>query len=98
MMMLGLGAKGTMGAWGYQAQIMYFLFEEEGALEDLYGTSIDSEVGTEMDLRVTYAFNKHFSLGNVISVFIPGDGVQDLRGDDYDDTAFLNTVEITWNF
>ncbi len=98
MMMLGFGAKGTMGAWGYQAQIMYFLFEEEGALEDLYGTSIDSEVGTEMDLRVTYAFNKHFSLGNVISVFIPGDGVQDLRGDDYDDTAFLNTVEITWNF
>lgn len=98
MMMLGLGAKGAMGAWGYQAQVMYFLFEETGALEDSYGTDIDSEVGTEMDLRVTYAFNEHFSLGNVISVFIPGDGVQDLRGDDYDDTAFLNTIEITWNF
>jgi hypothetical protein len=98
MIMLGMGAKGAMGAWGYQAQVMYFLFEEEGALEKTKGSNIDNEVGTEVDLRVTYAFNEHFSLGNVISVFIPGDAVEDLRGDGYDDTAFLNTVEMTWKF
>jgi len=35
---------------------------------------------------------------NVFSVFDPGDGVQDIRGDEYDDTAIMNTVEIIWMF
>ncbi len=60
--------------------------------------SIDDAVGLELDLQVTYHFTKNFSLGNVISLFDPGDGVQDLRGDDFDQMAFLDTVEFKWNF
>jgi hypothetical protein len=95
---LGIGTKGAMDKWSYKAQLMYFWFTEVGALEQVTAKSIDDAVGLEFDLQVTYNFTKNFSLGNVISVFDPGDGVQDLRGEDFDKTAILNTVELTWNF
>jgi hypothetical protein len=106
MMMLGAGCKGVWEKWQYKTQLMYFWFENTGALEDLAGTTtlpnargdISEDMGLEYDLQITYNFNKHFSLGNVFSIFVPGDGVQDLRGEDYDQTAFLNTVEAKWEF
>ncbi len=99
MMMLGAGAKGKYDNWSYKTQLMYFWFENTGALEDVYNVSdIDSAMGLEYDLQITYEFNKHFSLGNVAAVFVPGDGVQDIRGDDYDETAFMDTIEMKWKF
>ena len=95
---LGIGTKGALSNWSYKTQLMYFWFEETGALEDVEGKSIDSAVGLEFDLQITYHFSKHFSLGNVVSLFDPGKGIQDLRGDDFDKTAFVDTVELKWIF
>ncbi|MBW1975425.1 MAG: hypothetical protein JRI45_07620 [Deltaproteobacteria bacterium] len=98
MMSIGVGAKGTYDKWQYKAQFQYFWFADEGALEDIEGKDISDELGMEFDLQITYKFNKHFSIGNVISVFDPGDAIEDLYGDDYDETAFMNTVELKWQF
>ena len=98
MINLGIGAKGAMGNWSYKAQFIYFWFEETAALEDIEGRSIDNEVGFEFDLQVTYRFSKHFSLGNVVSIFDPGNGIQDLRGEDFDQIAFVDAVEFQWTF
>jgi len=95
---LGIGTNGALNKWSYKAQFIYFWFAETGALEDVAGKSIDDAVGLECDLQVTYHFNKNFSLGNVVSVFDPGSGVKDLRGDDFDQMAFVDTVEFTWSF
>ncbi len=101
MMMIGGGLKGTYNKWSYKTQIMYFWFEDTGALEDIaYGgsTDIDDNVGLEFDLNFTYKFSNHFSMGNTFALFDPGDGVQDIRGDDYDETAIMDTVELKWAF
>jgi hypothetical protein len=95
---LGIGTNGGMGKWSYKAQFIYFWFAETGALEQVTGNSIDDAVGLEFDLQVTYRFNKNFALGNVISLFDPGDGVKDLRGDDFDKMAFIDAIEFTWTF
>jgi hypothetical protein len=78
--------------------LQYFEFEDTGALEDVEGKRIDDEMGWEFDLNLTYHFTNHFSLGNTFSVFDPGDGIQDLYGDDFDQTAIMNTFEMRWNF
>ncbi|MFW5901814.1 MAG: hypothetical protein ACOCTS_02115, partial [Thermodesulfobacteriota bacterium] len=94
------------GKFSYKTQFQYFWFEETGALEDLrdddgtplYAEDIDDEIGWEFDLQLTYHFTSHFSIGNVISIFDPGDGIEDLRGSDYDETAYLDTIELIWTF
>jgi hypothetical protein len=109
MQALFLGMMGNHGKWYYKLQGSYFEFEEVGALEDLgelgvfsgegaQKGDIDDEMGFEITFRLKYDFSNHFSIANVISAFEPGDGIEDLRGDDYDDTAFMNTVEIAWRF
>jgi hypothetical protein len=95
---LGIGAKGSRNNWEYKAMMQYFEFEDTGALEDLEGKSIDDEMGIEFDVHLTYHFTDHFSLGNTLSVFDPGDGIQDLYGSDYDETAIMNTCEMIWSF
>lgn len=99
MVMIGAGAKGALSEQvSYKTQIMYFAYEETGAIEQVYGTSIDDEVGIEFDLQVTYTFSKHFSLGNVFAVFLPGDGIEDRLGSDYDEPGFIDTIEMIWKF
>ncbi len=95
---LGIGCKGAMDQFSYKTQFQYFWFEETGALEDIYGKDIDDSVGWEYDLQLTYHFNKHFSLGNVFSYFDPNDAVKDLAGNDYDNSAIMDTVEMIWKF
>ncbi|BBO83271.1 hypothetical protein DSCO28_38370 [Desulfosarcina ovata subsp. sediminis] len=94
----GIGVKGEIDKFAYRAQILFMTFEEEGALEDVYGNDIDSYVGTEYDIHLSYKFGKHFTLANCLSIFDPGDAVQDIRGDDYDDIGIIDTVEMTWSF
>lgn len=101
MIMIGAGSKGALSdQLSYKAMIMYFMFESEDNLPNVVdpGTSVDDEVGLEIDFQLTYTFNKHFSLGNVLAVFVPGDGVTDRLGSDYDETAIVDTIELTWKF
>ncbi len=96
---VGGGVKGISGKFTYKTQFQYFWFEDTGALEDISGAdNVDEEMGWEFDLQLTYKFSKHFSLGNTIAFFKPGDGIQDLLGDDFDETAVLNTIELKWAF
>ena len=97
---LGIGTKGTCKNWSYKAQLQYFWFEDTGALEDVTSRTndIDNAIGYEGDMQITYNFSDNFSLGNVISVFDPGDGVEDLRGPNYDAVAVVDTIEMKWNF
>jgi len=100
MIMAGGGLKGTYQNWSYKGQVMYFWFAETDAIEDrgYGGGDVDEDVGLEFDLQLTYKFSNHFSIGNVFALFDPGDGIQDLRGDDFDQTAILDTVELKWSF
>jgi hypothetical protein len=95
LIMWGLGVKGTFGKWSYKAQYMDFSFDEE---PDHIVAGIDDEVGQEFDLRVAYAFSKHFTIANCFAAFEPGDAIEDLWGNDYDDTALINTIELIWNW
>ena len=99
MAMCGLGISGSKDAWQYKTQLMYFWFDDTGALEDVYQSgNISDDIGLEWDLQITYKFGEHFSVGNVFALFDPGDGVKDLRGEDFDRTAILDTVELKWQF
>ena len=94
MIMYGLGAKGQLTEqFSYKTQLMCFELEEKDAL----GID-DDDMGWEFDLQLTYAFNNHFSIGNVLSIFDPGDAIEDIRGADFDDTAYMDTIEMKWKF
>jgi len=95
----GLGCKGAVGDLTYKTQLQKIYLEETGALEEVTGVSdIDDVLGWQYDLLLTYQFSDHFSIGNCISIFEPGDAVEDLRGDDYDETAIMDTIEMKWKF
>jgi len=96
MLMWGLGFKGKYDKWSYKVQYMDFRFDEEPI--GLDGTRTDDEVGQEFDLRVAYAFSKHFTMANCFAAFDPGDAIEDLWGDEYDDTALVNTIELIWSW
>ena len=96
LMMWGLGFKGNYGKWSYKVQYMDFQYDEEPI--GLDGTRTDDEVGQEFDLRVDYAFSKHFTIANCFAAFEPGDAVEDMWGSDYDNTAPVNTFELIWSW
>ena len=95
MLMWGLGFKGKFDKWSYKVQYMDFQFDEEP--DELY-PGVDDEVGQEFDIRVAYAFSKHFTIANCFAAFDPGDAIEDMNGDDYDDTALVNTIELIWTW
>jgi hypothetical protein len=96
LLMWGLGFKGKYEKWSYKVQYMDFQYDEEPL--GLDGTRTDDEVGQEFDLRVAYAFSNHFTIANCFAAFDPGDGIEDLLGNDFDDTALINTVELIWSW
>jgi hypothetical protein len=101
LIMLGAGCKGALNEkLDYKTQIMYFALAQTENFLKVGSTTedIDDEVGYEFDLLLTYKFNPHFSLGNCISVFLPGNSIEDRLGKDYDATAFMDTVEMKWSF
>jgi len=95
LLMWGVGIKGKYGNWSYKAQYMDFSFDEEP--DQLY-PGVDDEVGQEFDIRVAYAFSKHFTIANCFAAFDPGDAIKDIWGDEYDDTALVNTIELIWSW
>jgi hypothetical protein len=97
LLMWGLGFKGKYDKWSYQVQYMDFSFDEEPIGFDGV-TRTDDEVGQEFDIRVAYAFSNHFTIANCFAAFDPGNGIQDRLGDDFDDTALVNTIELIWSW
>ncbi len=101
---LGVGVKGKQNNFFYKAQFQYFWLDDTGALEDFLkkdkniNKKLDDQFGWECDLYVNYSFSNHFSIGNTISIFSPGDFFEDYYGDDYDSTAYLDAIELKWNF
>ena len=95
---LGIGTQGGVNKWSYKTQLQYFFLEETGALEDVLGNSVDDTMGWEWDLQITYHFNPHFSLGNVLALFDPGDAVEDINGEGFDEMAIANVLELKWQF
>ena len=98
LIMVGLGVRGKVNKRTYKAQYMHFEMEDTGALEDVLARNVDEEMGDEFDLRVAYSFGKHFTMADCLSVFNPGDGVEDVWGAGYDDTAYINTIELIWKW
>ena len=99
LMMWGLGFKGKFGNWSYKVQYMDFQFDEAPNVNKAgLAKDVDDEVGQEFDLRVAYEFSKHFTIANCFSAFDPGDAIEDYYGDDYDDTALVNTIELIWKW
>lgn len=102
LIMLGLGAKGKFGDLSYQAQIMQFWFDTSDGMEELLGRDVDSDVGMEFDLLLRYQFGPHFSVGNNIAVFNPGDAIEDIwdseTASSNDEIAFMDTIELTWTW
>lgn len=99
--MLGLGIKGqVIEKFEYKLQYMNFWFENHKALEQVLGNTLDSNrVGAEWDLSLTWKFSPNFSLGNVLSIFEPGTATKDrLALGTNDRMAWMNTVELTWNY
>ncbi|MCF8027440.1 MAG: hypothetical protein K9K81_03675 [Desulfobacteraceae bacterium] len=102
---IGAGFKGRWDKFDYKVQFQYLMFTETGAMEDLTGTEIDDEMGSELSANLTYRFNPHFSLGTTLSLFSPGNGTQDIleakypdTGGDWDEIALCNYIEMTWRF
>lgn len=99
LIMFGVGAKGVLSEkLSYKGQVMYFSFAETDALEDFYGRDIDDEVGFEFDLNFNYKINKHFTIGNTLAVFMPGDSIEDRLGEGHDEVAIMDTIELKWSF
>ena len=99
LLMWGLGFKGKYEKWSYKIQYMSFEFDEEPKV-DAAGNpkNVDDEVGQEFDLRVAYAFSNHFTIANCFAAFDPGDAMKDIWGNEYDDTALVNTIELIWKW
>ena len=97
LLMWGVGFKGKYDKWSYKVQYMDFQFDEEPIGLDGV-TRTDDEVGQEFDVRVAYAFSKHFTIANCFAAFDPGDAIEDMWGSDYDDTALINTIELIWKW
>ncbi len=95
---LGVGIKGKQGAFSYKTQFQYFWLDDTGALEDYMSKDLDDQFGWEFDLYVSYKFGNHFSIGNTLSIFSPGDFIEDYWGDDFDSTAYLDAIELKWSF
>ena len=99
LLMWGLGFKGKYGKFSYKVQYMDFELDEAPKLDKAGNPkNVDDEWGQEFDLRVAYTFSKHFTLANCFSAFDPGDGIEDYYGNDYDDTALVNTLELIWKW
>lgn len=105
LIMLGVGARGNVTEqFSYKAQIMYFQAAEEDNFKKILpnGTrsteTVDDMIGVEFDVNLAYAFSQHFSLGNTLAFFFPGDFVEDYRGPEYEEAAIMDTIELNWKF
>ncbi len=88
---VGCGATGKISAISYKVQTCYLWFAEEDGL----GLD-DDEIGLTVDAQAKYALSPNFSISYTISGLFPGDGVEDLKGED--DTAWITRAEFVWKW
>jgi len=72
-------------------QACYLWFAEEDGL----GLS-DDEIGLTIDAQAKYALSPNFSISYTISGLLPGDGVEELKGED--DIAWITRAEFVWKW
>jgi hypothetical protein len=88
---VGAGATGKIAAISYKVQACYLWFAEEDGL----GID-DDDIGLTLDAQAKYALSPNFSISYTISGLLPGDGVEDLRGED--DIAWITRAEFVWKW
>lgn len=97
-----LGASGTLTAispkMSYKAQAAALWFEDTAGLEVLPGADNDVSnfAGIETTGTLRYKWSSAFTTRATLSVFNPGQGVEDATG--ADDMGGLGVVELLWSF
>jgi len=88
---VGMGPTGKICDTSYKVQACYMWFAEEDGL----GLS-DDEIGLTIDAQAKYALSPNFSISYTISGLLPGDGVEELKGED--DIAWITRAEFVWKW
>ena len=88
---VGMGATGKICDTSYKVQACYMWFAEEDGL----GLN-DDEIGLTLDAQAKYALSPNFSISYTISGLLPGDGVEELKGED--DIAWITRAEFVWKW
>ncbi|MEA1923975.1 MAG: hypothetical protein U9N63_15155 [Pseudomonadota bacterium] len=92
LMHIGAGATGKFcNNVSYKVQTCYMWFAEEDAL----GLD-DDEIGLTVDAQVKYPLTSNVSLSYTISGLAPGDGVEEMKGED--DIAWITRAELVWKW
>ncbi|GAB6061939.1 porin [Deferrisoma palaeochoriense] len=100
--LIAVGAKGDLGEFvpnlSYKAQAFFIWYDQTGNLTNVKdpGEDVDDYAGTTFDLQLAYKFNKNFSIDNIFSAFVPGQGIEDQV--DANDTAWLNMLTLAWTY
>jgi len=96
---VGMGATGKINAISYKIQTAYMWFEEEDGLTakgDTKPGGVDDAIGWTIDAQAKYSLTSNVSLSYTISGLLPGDGVEDLKGED--DIAWITRAELVWKW
>ena len=95
LMHIGMGATGKISDISYKVQTCYLWFAED----PYAGTDRevgDDEIGLTIDAQAKYALSPNFSITGTISGLLPGDGVEELMGED--DMAWITRCEFVWKW
>ncbi len=93
--------------WGFKFTAKYLQWDETDAIEAKYGESIDDEIGYEFNGMLTYKIYKNVTTFAGLSVFVPGDGIDDINdakekkgelNDDDADTAYHGQIGVKFVF
>jgi len=93
--------------WGFKFTAKYLQWDETDAIEAKYDENIDDEIGYEFNGMLTYKIYKNVTTFAGLSVFVPGDGIDDIndakeeRGelkDDDADTAYHGQIGVKFVF
>ncbi len=100
--LLAVGTKGDLSDFianvTYKAQAFFIWYDETDNLVNSKdpGESVDDYAGTTFDLQAKYTFAKNFAIDYIFSAFVPGDGLEDIHN--ADDTAFVNSLTMSWTY
>lgn len=100
--LLAVGAKGDLAEHvpnlSYKSQLFFICYDQTDNLVNVKdpGDKVGTYAGTTFDLQLKYKFGKNFSIDNIVSAFVPGEGIEDQV--DASDTAFLNMLTLAWAY
>jgi hypothetical protein len=95
LMHVGMGATGKICDTSYKVQACYLWFAEKPYAETAKEVD-DKEIGLTVDAQAKYALSPNFSISYTISGLLPGDGVEELKGED--DIAWITRAEFVWKW